>query len=743
MTATGFFKKDNTTNQNENKECVKMKKTITSTNFKRAAASALAAIMMLSAGTMFATTASAATVSAVTSQSTKSLKLNADTIKSPASDAFFSGANALAGVVTSANPVAGIIMSGTLGAFQCVYKDSIAPEPTAADVIKLVNELSAKIDDHYNAQTRQIKELTDITKLQNLANILTSIEGYNDKAMVQILLYKESGHCEQDYKNIINVTTGNSEITTAFMDISNLIESGQAGVKGLPTFSQYLELAKADENNNGDAAKVKDDCTNFETMVMEQYALFFTNLMTGLNSQYNLAKMQYDNGEIDKATMDSIQNSVKGDMELYCRKAAEVCKKYNESKDELSSLTAANVTVDGKTTEMFSLGDAWVTAAKNNGTIQLTKDWNSSDLSKDVYFYKANDFFKNGGLYVNGQNVTIDLNGHSLVHSGSRKFDAIVDSGSLNITDSSGSRGSISGMQLNDGTLNLNGITVRDTSDSGVENNGGNLNAENCTFTNNSKTAVYVYNASADIKNCTFDGNNGKTGGAIRFQKEVNLLDVHLNVRNCDFINNTAGEGGAVYATYDTSIRDCTFTNNSSTGNGGAICFDYRGYNLSSSLWLRGSTFTGNKSGKNGGAIYCDSMNYLNLWDMSITGNEAKDNGGGIYAQKGSTSSCDPEIKGMITIINNKLSSGTTNNAFLGENTTSKSIFTISEKIDPNSRIGITSPTSDKSLDVVRIANKTAYDNTKNVFSYDTGAYRINRYKGCMTSSYWVEIKKN
>ena len=117
-------------------------------------------------------------------------------------------------------------------------------------------------------------------------------------------------------------------------------------------------------------------------------------------------------------------------------------------------------------------------------------------------------------------------------------------------------------------------------------------------------------------------------------------------------------------------------------------------------------------------SFYCDSMNYLNLWDTTITDNEAKNAGGGLYAQKGS-------------------------NAFLGENTTSKCIFTISEKIDPSSRIGITSPTSDKTLDVVKIANKTAYDNTKNVFSYDTGAYRINRYKGTFTSCYWVEIKKN
>ena len=425
--------------------------------------------------------------------------------------------------------------------------------------------------------------------------------------------------------------------------------------------------------------------------------------------------------------------------------AKKVCDSFTQAQNKIDDLTVAKVTNGSTTTEMFSLGDAWVYAAKNNGTIRLVKDWNNSDLSKDIYYYKANGNFKDGGLYVNGQNITLDLNGHSIVHSGSRKFDATVDNGTLNITDSSGNSGSISGIQLNGGTLNLNGITVRDASDSGVENNGGKLNADNCTFTNNSKTAVYLSNSSADIKHCSFTNNTAgsKNGGAIRFFKSVNLKEVSLNVRCCDFTNNTANEGGAIYATYDASIRDCTFRNNSSTGCGGAVCFDYRGYGLCSSLWLRGSTFTGNKSGKNGGAIYCDSMNYLNLWDTTITDNEAKNAGGGLYAQKGSASSCDPEIKGKITITDNKLSNGTASNAFLGENTTSKCIFTISEKIDPSSRIGITSPTSDKTLDVVKIANKTAYDNTKNVFSYDTGAYRINRYKGTFTSCYWVEIKKN
>ena len=344
-----------------------MKKNGKTNNFKKVLASTLAAIMILSTGSMLATTASAATLPAVTSQNAQAL-LNEDeslalanaAVNSPGSDAFFKGADALAGVVTTANPVAGIIMSGVLGAFQCVYKDSIEPEPTTADVINLINQLSAKIDDHFNEQTEQIKELTEIARLQNLANILTSIEGYNETAMAQIALYKDDNPCAQDYQNIIDTTNGNVDTTTAFMDLSNLIINGQAGVKGLPTFKQYLELAKADKSNNNDAAQVRTDCTNFDNTVMEQYALLFTNLMTGLNAKYNKAQLQHDSGQIDDATLTSIQNSVKSEMELYCKKAAEVCTKYNEAKAELDSLTVAKVTIGDSTTEMFSLGDAFI-----------------------------------------------------------------------------------------------------------------------------------------------------------------------------------------------------------------------------------------------------------------------------------------------------------------------------------------------------------------------------------------------
>ena len=195
MKKTISFNQNNTTDQNNEKERITMKKNGKTNNFKKVLASTLAAIMILSTGSMLATTASAATLPAVTSQNAQAL-LNEDeslalanaAVNSPGSDAFFKGADALAGVVTTANPVAGIIMSGVLGAFQCVYKDSIEPEPTTADVINLINQLSAKIDDHFNEQTEQIKELTDLIEERRL-QIDETVKDYENRQKESMRLY--------------------------------------------------------------------------------------------------------------------------------------------------------------------------------------------------------------------------------------------------------------------------------------------------------------------------------------------------------------------------------------------------------------------------------------------------------------------------------------------------------------------------------------------------------------------------
>ncbi len=296
----------------------------------RIIATILACIMMISVGSTMAITASA----------------------SPVSDGFFSGASALVSLVGKSNPVAGIIANGLFGAFKTFYADATKEkQPSTQDIVNLINELNEKIDSHYNEQSSQIKELSNINKLQRFSDILTSVKGYNEEAMTQIALFKED------------------------KVLSNLIIDGQSGLKGMPSFDQYLELSKTSEGNNNDADLVKKDAQAFNDMTLEQYALYYTNLMSGCMASYSLADYDYNNGSITKETRDSLQSSITANMELYTKKATAVAKSYETTKKTIDNLTVAQVTVGGKTKNMFSFGDAWATVSKNGGTMKLMQDW--------------------------------------------------------------------------------------------------------------------------------------------------------------------------------------------------------------------------------------------------------------------------------------------------------------------------------------------------------------------------------
>ena len=257
-------------------------------------AAALSATMVFSFGAMTATTASAAT--------NWNIGLSDDTQKE-ITDGFFSGAQTMIGLLTKSHPVAGVIASGLFGAFKSFYGDATkTPQPSNQDIVNLLGELSDKIDDHFNAQSSQVKALQNIQNLQNFSKILTSVKGYNENAMGQIAIFDEDNVCAQDYQNIIDCTVGNDEFVKDFMDLSNLIIDGQKGTKGLPTFDQYLELSKVCKENNNDAALIKKDSANFNQMTLDQYSLFFTNLITGLLAKYELAEYNYNNGTIDLMT---------------------------------------------------------------------------------------------------------------------------------------------------------------------------------------------------------------------------------------------------------------------------------------------------------------------------------------------------------------------------------------------------------------------------------------------------------
>ena len=133
-----------------------------------------------------------------------------------------------------------------------------------------------------------------------------------------------------------------------------------------------------------------------------------------------------------------------------------------------------------------------------------------------------------------------------------------------------------------------------------------------------------------NVTNSTFKNNTAATtGGAID-----NHLYAGTSVSNSTFEKNSAKDGGALYnhgeadttgALPTITLDTVTMTENSATGNGGAI------YN-ESEVTIIDSTFTGNSASGNGGAIYATGDVNINAQNSNVefSGNSAAD-GGDIY----------------------------------------------------------------------------------------------------------------
>ena len=132
------------------------------TRIKRLLASIMTGAIILSA-------ASAMSVTAASAVTTQSICLQAEQ-NSEVTDGLFTAAETLMGVVTTANPAAGIIGSGLLGAFKSFYNSSTqSSQPSNQEIVDFLNSLSDKLDQHYNDEAMQLKALASIEKLQNMS----------------------------------------------------------------------------------------------------------------------------------------------------------------------------------------------------------------------------------------------------------------------------------------------------------------------------------------------------------------------------------------------------------------------------------------------------------------------------------------------------------------------------------------------------------------------------------------------
>ncbi|MEG1191890.1 MAG: Ig-like domain-containing protein [Clostridia bacterium] len=164
---------------------------------------------------------------------------------------------------------------------------------------------------------------------------------------------------------------------------------------------------------------------------------------------------------------------------------------------------------------------------------------------------------------------------------------------------------------------------------------GATLTASDCAFDANVNALHYgsavAANGTFNATNCAFTGNQSIAqglGGAVA----ASGPKARLALKGCTFVGNSAtgqnGVAGAVYLNDGTgaaasSVMDCTFTDNTSSANAGAIYMD-NGARAS----IENTTFARN-AGVNGGAIYTAAGAPVTITRCTFDGNTATNGNGG------------------------------------------------------------------------------------------------------------------
>jgi predicted outer membrane repeat protein len=156
--------------------------------------------------------------------------------------------------------------------------------------------------------------------------------------------------------------------------------------------------------------------------------------------------------------------------------------------------------------------------------------------------------------------------------------------------------------------------------------NGTNALIARSTFTNNSARlyggAIYVQHSNISIVDCSLIGNSARNGGGggVAFYG----VDSVVTLQGSSFSHNSAtANGGAICSSGSMSVNDCSFMSNSALYYGGAIHHQF-----ASNALIARSTFTNNSARLYGGAIFAVTASNISIVDSSFIGNSAKYGGG-------------------------------------------------------------------------------------------------------------------
>lgn len=354
--------------------------------------------------------------------------------------------------------------------------------------------------------------------------------------------------------------------------------------------------------------------------------------------------------------------------------------------DAISNDGNANVLKEGETVDsgnFYELNNL-INKTPENGILNLEKNYTFDSSSDNDY---KNGIAVTQGITINGNGFTVSGNDASKIFNISGSNVIIKN---LNFIDgSSGEYGGAVYWNGNNGLLDnctFEGNSITGTV--GGQSNGGaiyvnaaNVKIINSVFANNS---VYRYSAGAIymmkgsnsilIENCTFKNNTAMSGGALDIGADVvvnnctfiknkaiqtgdqsggaiwisKLSSGSILINSSKFIrNNAAGSGGAIGGTYDTTIVNSYFENNSAAKSAGAVMVG-----LNNKLWtIENSTFI-NNTAKNGGAVFIDGNGQKTsiIKQSEFVNNTALELGGAIYYNSNANRN---SISDNVSFINN------------------------------------------------------------------------------------------
>jgi hypothetical protein len=196
----------------------------------------------------------------------------------------------------------------------------------------------------------------------------------------------------------------------------------------------------------------------------------------------------------------------------------------------------------------------------------------------------------------------------TLHRAASTDFDLFTVPGGATISISglhlSGGKSSSGGAILNQGTLSLTDVEINGNRADGGGNGGGILNQGTLTV------------AACSIHGNTADGN----GGGIENDGTLNLS------RSLVSANNASGNGGGIAGSGGLTIADSTISSNVSIGIGGGLAISKASSTPTASITR--SSITGNSAGGDGGGVFNQAQ--LTLDASTVANNKSTGAGGGL-----------------------------------------------------------------------------------------------------------------